>query len=146
MPDWIIMENDQAIFIPVFGAAVVVVQPGIMKATGKTTITGKKICLVGDEKDVSVPGCMYITSIHSIPGTGPWKIDALAGDQQSQKTSSGGKKIIVKGSTFTAKFEVQVAAKDPSTIPSMGKPTDDTTTSYSGSGNFVTTNMKFKIS
>jgi hypothetical protein len=146
MSDFIIMENDQAIFIAAFGPATVAVQPGIMKGTGKTTITGKKICVAGDEKDVSVPGCTYFTPQFSIPGTGTLKIDALGGDQQSAKTKSGGKKIIVKGSTFTAKFEVQSPAQDPSTVPATGAATPDASPSYSGSGNFMTSNTKFKVS
>jgi hypothetical protein len=118
----------------------------VMQGTGKTTITGKKVCIVGDEGNVSVPGCMYMTPQFSIPGVGTLKIDALAGDQQSQKTKSGGTKIIIKGSMFDAKFEVMTPAQDPSTIPASGAATPDSTASYSGKGNFMTTNMKFKIS
>lgn len=140
------MEGDQALFMPAFGAAVVVVQPGIMKASGKSTITGKKICVAGDEGDLSVPGCVYMTPQYSIPGTGTLKISALGGDQQSKKTKSGGKAIIVKGSTFTAAFEVQSPAKDPTPMSTGGAPIPDATPKYSGSGNFMTTNMKFKIS
>lgn len=146
MSDFIIMEGDQAIFMPMFGAATVVVIPGVMQATGKTTITGKKICVAGDEGKLSVPGCVYMTPQYSIPGSGTLKIDKLGGDQESKVTKSGGKAIIVKGSTFTAKFEVQSPAQDPSPVASGGSPIPDATPSYSGTGNFMTTNIKFKVS
>src|SRR4051812_5362165 len=100
MPDFLIMQGDLAIFIPSFGAAVVVVQPGTMQGTGQTTHTGKKICVEGDESKVMVPGCMYMTPQYSIPGVGTLKIESLAGDQLTKKTKSAGKAIIIKGSMF----------------------------------------------
>ena len=139
MADYIILEGDFAMFMPAFGAAVVVVRPGTLQGSGKTSLVSKKICLEGDEGKVSVPGCSYITAQYSAPGTGTLKIEQLGGDQTSKKTKSGNKPIIVKGSTFKAKFEVQVPAIDP-----LGTP--DATPFYSGSGNFITTNTKFTVS
>ena len=144
MADSIIIDGDQALFLPAFGAAVVVVQPGQMKASGATTKGGKKICVEGDEKDLSVPGCMYMTPQSSIPGTGTLKIEALAGDQKTTKTKSNGKAIVLKGNQFDAKFEVQSPAQDPSPVASGGSPIPDSTASYSGKGMFMTTNVKFK--
>lgn len=142
MADTIIMEGDQAIFLPAFGNAIVVVQPGVMKASGKTAINGKKVCVAGDEGDVSVPGCLYTTASHPIPGTGTLKISALGSDQQTTKTKSGGKAILLKGSTFTAAFEVQ----SPAQQPTASGPVPDSSPKYSGSGNFVSANLKFKAS
>ncbi|HLP54720.1 MAG TPA: hypothetical protein VK151_06815 [Fluviicola sp.] len=144
MSDFIIQENDQVIFIPAFGAAVVTVQPGIMKATGKTTQGGMKICVVGDESQLSVPGCSYMTPSYPTPGVGTIKIEKLAGNQQAKKTKSGGKKVILKGGMLKAKFEVQTPAQDPKPVASGGSPIPDSTPSYSGQGSFVTTNIKFK--
>ncbi len=127
--------------MPSFGAAMVVVQPGEMKASGPTTLNGKKICVDGDEKKVSVPGCTYMTPQYSIPGTGTLKIAALAGDQKATKTKTGGKAVLLKGGNFTAKFEVQNPAKQPP--PGPGSPIPDPTPQYSGSGMFITTNFKF---
>jgi hypothetical protein len=146
MNDFLIQEGDKVLFIPAFGAAIVVVQPGIMKATGKTTLGGKKICVVGDEAQLSVPGCAYTTPQYVIPGVGTLKIEKLAGNQQSKKTKSGGKKIILKGIMLKAKFEVQSPAQDPTPVASGGSPIPDGTPSYSGQGSFVTTNIKFKVS
>src|SRR5947209_18943687 len=107
MSDYAVLDGDQVVFIPVFGAAVVAVRPGRMTASGMTSLMGKKICVKGDETKLMVPGCTYITTVYSIPGVGTLKINALGGNQTSKKTKSGGKEVIVKGSTFTAVFEVQ---------------------------------------
>lgn len=142
MPDFILIEGDKANFLPNFGAAVVVVQPGDLKGSGPATLNGKKLCVDGDEKKVSVPGCSYMTPQYSIPGTGTLKIEALAGDQKAKKTNTGGKAVLLKGSNFTAKFEVQSPAKQPP--PGPGSPIPDATPQYPGSGMFITTNIKFQ--
>jgi hypothetical protein len=143
MPDYAILDGDQAVFMPAFGAAIVVVRPGRITATGMTLLMGKKVCVKGDETKLTVPGCTYITPVYSIPGTGTLKINALGGNQTSKKTKSGGKEVIVKGSTFTAVFEVQTPAQQPpkGTAP----PVPDATPQYSGNGTFITTNTKFKV-
>jgi hypothetical protein len=142
MSDYILIEGDKASFLPSFGAAVVVVQPGDLQGSGPATLNGKKVCVDGDEKDVSVPGCTYFTPQYSIPGTGTLKIDALAGDQKASKTKTGGKAVLLKGGSFTAKFEVQSPAQQPP--PGPGSPIPDPTPQYSGSGMFITTNTMFK--
>jgi hypothetical protein len=142
MPDSILIEGDKALFMPNFGAAVVVVQPGDLKGSGPATIGGKKICVDGDEKKVSVPGCPYMTPQYCIPGAGTLEIAALAGNQKAAKTQTGGKKVLLKGSNFTAKFSVQTPAQQPP--PGPGGPIPDSTPQYSGSGMFVTTNLLIK--
>ena len=136
------MEGDKAIFMPNFGAAIVVVQPGDLTGSGPATLTGKKLCVDGDEQDISVPGCTYMTPQYSIPGIGTLKIASLAADQKATKTNTGGKAVLLKGGNFTAKFEVQSPAHQPP--PGLGSPIPDSMTEYSGSGMFVTTNSKFK--
>lgn len=142
MTDFILIDGDKAIFLPNFGSAMVVVKPGDLKASGPATLNGKKVCVDGDEKNVSVPGCMYMAPPYVIPGTGTLKIAALAGNQKAQKTKTGSKPVLLKGGNFTAKFEVQSPAKQPP--PGPGAPIPDATPQYSGSGMFVTTNMKFQ--
>nr|VFK77817.1 MAG: hypothetical protein BECKSD772D_GA0070982_100231 [Candidatus Kentron sp. SD] len=140
MSDSILMEGDKANFIPVFGAAVVVVQPGDLKGSGPATIGGKKICVDGDETKVSVPGCDYMTPQYFIPGKGTLEIAALAGDQKATKTNTGGKAVLLKGSQFTAKFTVTKQAEQPAP---PGPNVLDATPQYSGNGTFITTNTKF---
>lgn len=142
MADYILIDGDQANFMPNFGAAVVVVQPGAITGSGPATLDGTKLCIDGDESSVSVPGCTYMTPQYSIPGTGTLSIDSLAGDQVAQKTNTGGTLVLLKGSNFTAKFEVQSPAQQPP--PGPGSPIPDSTPSYSGSGMFITTNVKFQ--
>lgn len=142
MGDFILIEGDKASFLPNFGAAIVIVQPGDLKASGPATLSGKKVCVDGDESKVSVPGCTYMTPQYSIPGTGTLKIASLAGNQKAKKTSTGGKPVLLKGGSFTAKFEVQNPAKQPP--PGPGAPIPDATPQYSGSGSFITTNSQFK--
>jgi len=77
MTDYVILDGDFAIFMPAFGAATVVVQPGKMTASGNTSLMNKKICLKGDEANLMVPGCVYTTPVCSIPGVGTLKINAL---------------------------------------------------------------------
>ncbi|MEZ4731474.1 MAG: hypothetical protein R3E79_30520 [Caldilineaceae bacterium] len=139
--DFILLEGDKANFMPNFGPAVVVVQPGDLKASGPATLNGKKVCVDGDETKVAVAGCTYMTPQYSIPGTGTLKIAALAPNQKAQKTQSGGKPVLLKGGTFTAKFEVQNPAKQPP--PGPGSPIPGATPQYMGSGAFITTNTKF---
>ena len=141
MADFILIHGDKAMFLPNFGPAIVVVQPGDLKASGPATLNGKKVCVDGDETKVSVPGCTYMTPQYSIPGTGTLKIASLASNQKAQKTKSGSKLVLLKGGNFTAKFEVQGPAKQPP--PGPGSPIPDATPQYSGSGMFGTTNIKF---
>lgn len=140
MADFIVLDGDTVQFLPTFGAAVVVVQPGTMQGSGPATLDGKTVCVEGDEQNVSVPGCMYITPQYSIPGTGTLAIDSLAGDQVAGKTQTGDTPVMLKGGQFTAKFEVQ----SPAQQPTSGPPVPDATPSYSGNGIFVTSNTKFQ--
>jgi hypothetical protein len=140
MSDFILIDGDKVNFIPAFGIAMVVVKPGDLKGSGPATIGGKKICVEGDETNVSVPGCMYTAGAFSISGTGTLKIQSLAGNQTAKKTQTGGKAVLLKGMIFTAKFEVQ----SPAQQPAAPNPVPDTTLSYSGQGTFMTTNSKFK--
>lgn len=140
MADFVLLENDIANFLPAFGAATVVVQPGTLKASGPATVGGKKVCVDGDESQVEVMGCAYIAPPHTIPGTGTLKIAALANDQKATKTNDAGKAVLLKGSQFEAKFEVQSPAQQPP--PGPGSPIPDALTQYSGKGTFTTFNTK----
>ncbi len=142
MSDYILIEGDQAQFLPNFGAAIVVVQPGELTGSGPATLDGTNVCVEGDESSVEVSGVMYMTPVYSIPGTGTLKIDSLGGDQVAEKTKTGDTAVLLVGSTFTAKFEVQSPAQQPP--PGPGPPIPDSAPEYSGTGMFVTNNTKFK--
>jgi hypothetical protein len=138
MTDFVLIDGDQVVFLPAFSPAIVVVQPGKLAGSGPATVNGKAICVDGDESKVSVPGCAYMTPSHPIPGTGTLKIAALAGNQKATKTKTGGKPVLLKGAMFTAKFEVQSPAQQPTPTG----PVPDGSPQYSGQGQFVTTNTK----
>jgi hypothetical protein len=142
MSDYIIINGDMAVFQPSFGAATVVVLPGTILGTSESKLNGSALCVDGDESSVSVPGCAYIAGQYTIPGTGTLKIDSLGQDQLTSKMKSGGKAILLKGSNFTAKFEVQVKATYIN--QSSGATISDSASSYSGQGSLISTNVKFK--
>jgi hypothetical protein len=138
---FILVDGDQVIFRRCFGVADVTPRPGKLKASGPGTLKGKKLCVVGDEKKVAVPGCMYRTIEYVIDGTGTLTIAALAPDQQAKKTSTGGKAVLLEGTAFDAKLEVQVPAQRPD---GTGKLIPDPIRAYSGKGVFKTKNPKFQ--
>lgn len=142
MGDFVLITGDKAIFQPAFGQATVTVQPGTLVGSGKCKITGKIVCVDGDEIKVTVPGCPYISGPYSIPGSGTLFIKALGGDQKAKKVKSGGKPVLLKGSQFDAKFMVMVPAQQPTPTG----PIPDTTLQYMGKGSFQTTNSKVKAS
>lgn len=142
MEDFVLIDGDQVIFLPSFGAATVVPRPGKLEGSGPGTHKGKSLCVEGDEGKVSVAGCVYTTPQYCIPGTGTLKIAALAGDQKAKKTSTGGRAVLLKGTKLTAKLEVQSPAQQPP--PGPGSPIPDPTSRYDGQGMFITTNTLFK--
>ncbi len=138
MSDFILVDGDTVTFMPSFGAAIVVVAPGTLSGSGPAKIGGKAACVDGDETNVKVQGCAYTSGAFSTPGVGTLMIDALGGDQKAQRTKTGGKAVLLKGSTFTAKFQVQTPAQNPTPAP-------DPVAMYSGgSGTFMNTNMTVK--
>ncbi len=142
MSDYILIDGDVVSFLPIFGAAVVVVQPGTLQGSGPATLSGSSVCIEGDEANVEVPGCMYVAPPYVIPGAGTLKIDSLADDQVATKTYTDGTAVMLKGGQFTAKFEVQSPAQQPP--PGPGSPIPDSSTEYAGQGSFITANTKFQ--
>jgi hypothetical protein len=140
--DYVLIDGDQALFQPAFGAATVVVLPGSLRASGPATLSGKKICVAGDEASVAVNGCVYLTPTHPIPGSGCLEIASLAGDQQARTTNTGGRNPLLVGGSFTARFKVEAPAQQPT----AGGPVPDPTPTYSGSGRFLTSNRILRAS
>lgn len=136
--DNILRTGDMAIFNPTFGKAVVTPMPGILTGTGVTVNAVMMTCCVqGDEKKVLVPGCAYISPPFVTPGVGTLMIQQLGADQLSKKTKVKGKAVMLKGTTFQAKFQVMA----PAMQPTPGGPVPDPVPMYMGTGTFQTTNM-----
>ena len=54
MSDYILIDGDLANFMPSFGAAIVVVRPGTLTASGASKFSGKNVCVEGDEGSAPV--------------------------------------------------------------------------------------------
>lgn len=135
MTNSILVNGDSVVFTPMFGAAMVTIQPGRLKGSGQFTIGGKKVCVDGDEEKVSVPGCPYVTPQYSIPGSGTITIKKLGSNQTAKKPFTGGKPVLLKGSVCDAQFMVLVPAQQPG-----APPVPDPTPKYTGKGQFIPTN------
>jgi hypothetical protein len=133
--DFVIKTGDQAIFNPAFPPVIVAVQPGIITGTGVATNMGSVVCIQGDESSVVVPGVPYTHPAFGV-GVGTLTIEALNADQIAQKTQFQNKPAILKGTLFTAKFTVVAPASSSSGV--------DGTPSYSGTGQFQTSNSQLK--
>jgi contractile injection system spike tip protein len=140
--DLVIITGDQAIFDPSFPPATVVAPPGVITGTAKEKINGLLVCAAGDEASVVVPGATYFTPSFPIPGVGTLTIESLATDQQARKAKSGSRAVILKGTKFRARFQVNVPAQ---VVPPSGTPILDPTPTYSGMGSFVTTNTRVRM-
>lgn len=139
MNNYILADNDLAMFLPVFGLATVVTRPGILKGSGKALLSKRKLCLEGDEKQISIDGCIYTTSMYPIPGIGTIKIKSLADNHKAKKCLIKDKPVLLQGGQFTAEFSVMIPAKTPP--PSV---TTDSTEAYTGYGQFLTKNIKWQ--
>lgn len=139
--DTIILDGDKVLFDPIYGPATVVVKPGTIKASGKTTVQSKKVAVKGDEAKVIISGCAYMSAAFPVPGTGNLKIASLGPDQLTKKTKSGNKPVVLKGSVFIAKFEVQSPAKF---IPPASAPISDPAPFYMGTGKLIPSKHKVK--
>ncbi|MCC5667902.1 hypothetical protein LC653_29500 [Nostoc sp. CHAB 5784] len=137
----ILTSGDRAMFNPIFGKATVIVPAAgvVLTGTGIPKINNKQICLVGDEKRVIVPRCPYTSAPNITPGIGTLFIESLAINQKAIKVQSKRTAVLLKGTTFIAKFQVTKPAQTP-TIP----PKPDLILQYFGTGYFTTTNMKVK--
>jgi len=140
MADFLIQSGDTALFLPMFGSAVVTPIPGVISGSGaRCPITQRPVCVEGDEKSVMVPGCAYVSGPYVIPGMGMLKILALALNQRALRTRSSGKAVILKGQQFEAIFEVMTPAQLPPIVS-----TPDPVPKYMGTGLFVTTNVRVR--
>jgi len=109
-----------ALMAPVFAAG--------QKDAGKTATTGNGT--------VEYPA-MVLKLGHIADPSHPY---AKGADKWAElvKAKTGGKPVLLKGAMFTAKFEVQSPAQQPTPTG----PVPDGSPQYSGQGQFVTTNVK----
>ncbi|HHG83409.1 MAG TPA: hypothetical protein ENJ82_01570 [Bacteroidetes bacterium] len=140
MPIKVLRHGDKAEFKPIFPpTAIVSVKPGKIKATGKSTIQGKKIAVKGDEKSVKV-NVDYTAPPFIIPGKGVLTVKKVPPHLLTAKTKSGGKVILKEGKGFIAQFEV----KKPAQLITPQGPKKDPMKKYMGFGDFKTQQKKLK--
>ena len=134
--DFVLLTGDQALFDASVPPATVVAPPGTITGSGRSTVNGATVCVQGDEATVVVAGAAYVSPGFATPGVGILTIAALAPDQLSTKDRSGSRSVLLKGGRFTAQLQVV----GPATNPGTGAP--DPVPVYTGSGSFLTTNLK----
>jgi hypothetical protein len=140
--DVMIVDNDQ-IQITIDSPTVVpaLMAPVSLQASGFTKVSDNKVCIEGDEIPPSLKSpLMYMNPPYVVPGTGKVSVTLKDANKTSVTTDDGDKKILLKGSTFDAKFDVQSPAKMP---PNSGS-TPDPNSSYSGTAQFISTNTLSK--
>jgi hypothetical protein len=114
--------------------------PVPLVATGFTTVSDQKVCVEGDELPPSLKAPLpYTSPPYVIPGTGKVSVTLKPANKTSASIDDG-KKMLLKGQTFDAKFQVQVPAQQPS----PGGPVPDPSPSYSGTAVFISTNTVAK--
>ena len=101
-----------------------------ISGSGEASIEGKKVCIVGDEEQVSFTVEYIKPPFVASPGKGTLTITALASDQQAAFATAPAP-IIVVGSQFTTQFQPTTPAKDP-----QGNPDTDLN-AVTGVGTFI---------
>ncbi|MFO0615916.1 MAG: hypothetical protein U0414_25195 [Polyangiaceae bacterium] len=116
------------------------VAPVALVANGFSKINDKKVCIEGDElpPSLKVP-LMYTSPPYVTPGMGTVTLTLKSGNK-SRVSKDKEKKMLLKGQTFDAKFEV----KSPAQQPSPTGPVPDSNTSYSGTAQFISANKLAK--
>ncbi|MFI8415498.1 hypothetical protein ACQKDS_03420 [Serratia sp. NPDC078593] len=116
MSNLVMTDGDSLKFETLFGINTVTpTEPCLIRGTGEANILNKKICILGDEKKVSI-SATYTTPTHQVKGTGTITITALAADQQAEFATTR-TPVIVVGSQFTALFTPGSPASDPQLGP-----------------------------
>ncbi|WP_034947383.1 hypothetical protein [Erwinia oleae] len=129
MSELIIIDGDALTFEPLFGERTVTVTGvAIIAGSGMADIEHKAICIVGDEKGVTV-NATYTAGPYQVPGQGIITIAQLAADQQALFCTAA-TPVIVKGTQFIASFRPVSQASSPNGPDSNLAPTP-------GKGQFI---------
>jgi hypothetical protein len=134
----VICDNDQ-IQIQIDSPCLVpqLVAPVSLVANGQSTVSDNKVCVEGDELPPSIKNVSlsYMSGSYVKPGTGTVKV-TLNDDNKTSVSKDVDRKILLKGSSFTAEFDVQ----SPAMMPSATGLVPDPMSKYSGTAQFITTN------
>lgn len=131
MSNWIVTDGNELKFDPQFGPNwVTPTEPCLIHGSGEASILNKKICILGDERRISI-SATYTKPPYQTPGTGKITLTRLAADQQMAFVQAK-KPVIVVGSQFTAQFTPSTPATDP-----QGKPDPDVAKPITATGKFI---------
>lgn len=143
MGDLILRQGDNALFPALYPPANVTAPRAVPFTTTSSPdvrIEGSPICLEGDERKLTPPAAPYTALAFTVPGLGSEAVDKLAPDQTSTDVYCNGKKLLLKGGQFSARFTPATHAQTPP--PSVS----DTKPDYEGRGRFETTNTTVRAS
>lgn len=153
MEDFVILNGDTVQFIPQsFQPALLTMSTAFITAAqlspvmaGFFTVNGRIPCVEGDEQRAVVVNCSYTSGPYQIPGFGTLRIETLPPVNYAQNTRIGGKRVLVKGSPFPARFDVVTPAQLPPTPPAFA-PVPDPMPFYRGLAMFMTSNTTKRVS
>ncbi len=113
------LDKDKVMCFPIFGKAIVFVRPGKFKASGEMKIKGKKVCISGDEANIEIADCGYISPPFIVPGKGSFEFK-LGSDQEAKKVKNK-EMLIIRGTFMDVTFKPSSPAKMP---PNAGGASD----------------------
>ena len=138
--DYIIKQGDMlkvTIFPPTIVPMLMAPVP-LLGSSGDMTVMSMPVCLEGDELPPSLQApMMYMSPPYVIPGMGTLSL-TLSATNTTMRTKNGDP-VLIKGSPFTAEFEVVAPAMMP---PPASTP--DSVSKKSGIAEFITTNVRAK--
>jgi hypothetical protein len=110
----------------------------LMGSSSKLKIGMMAACQEGDELPAMLKGPqVYTAPPYVTPGTGTFSI-TLMPSNKTAKGKESGKKLLLKGATFQAKFQVS----SPAMMPTPAGPQPDPMMMKTCTAQFITTQMK----
>lgn len=139
-PDFILKQGDMiriTIMPPTVVPALMAPVP-LLGSSSDMTVMMMPVCLEGDElpPSLQIP-LMYMSPPYVVPGMGTLSL-SLTPTNTTMRTKNGDP-ILIKGTPFTAEFQVSAPAIQPS-VP----PVPDPVSKKTGIAEFITTNARAK--
>jgi hypothetical protein len=142
MPADFVMRTGDMIQVTITPPTIVPMLMAPVPLVGSSTnlvVVGAPCCLEGDELPPTLKSPMpYTAPPFVIPGTGTLQLTLMP--TNTSLLTKNGKKILIKGQQFIAKFNVQTPAQQPT----PAGPVPDPVAVKPGTAQFITTNMTTK--
>ncbi|HEX4701931.1 MAG TPA: hypothetical protein VH352_07375 [Pseudonocardiaceae bacterium] len=143
MPADFIIKTGDMLQVTITPPAIVPQLTAPVPLVGSSTsliVGGSPACLQGDELPMVLQAPLpYTAPPFVIPGMGTLQL-TLTPTNTTMMTTNAGKKILVKGQQFIAKFNVQTPAQQPT----PAGPVPDPVAVKPGTAQFITTNVMTK--